>query len=303
MRSLLAPFVLLVAAAIPAQQLVDSRNDNLSYGSYAVGWPSSVIAFRFTATQTTSLGAAQIFTGNSTPASHSLEIRTVDAVTGNPAVLLGQAGTWTTTHTRCWQGAVFAQPAAVVAGQDYFLVWRVQGMFPQHSVSADTEPTNVMVETRYSDGATWHTTTQTAGKFRLYADGGAPGTNSTYGAGKPGQYGVPTIGLEGWPALGNPVDVWLDNSARNAIAILVVGFPIPGGAPIGIVDLYATPEILVAFVTKTHTSPLCGGFSATFSVPNDPTYHALPLSFQWVVVDALAVDSFSHTGGATAYIP
>ena len=301
MRPLLSAVLLFVAAAAPAQQLIDARNDNPSYGGYAVGWPSSVIAFRFTATQTTDLTAAQIFTGNSTPALHSVEIRTRDAITGLPSVLLGQLGSWTTTHTRSWQGAAFAQPAAVVAGQDYFLVWRVQGMFPQHSVSADTEPANVFVETRYSDGNSWHAVGQTPGKFRLYGPG-AVGTNSVYGTGKAGQYGVPTIGLQGWPVPGNPVDVWLDDAARNVFAILVIGFPIPGGAPIGIVDLYVTPEILVAHLTKTHTSPLVGGIATTFSVPNDPSYSGLPLSFQWAVLDPVAVDGFSHTPGATAAI-
>lgn len=301
MRLLTSAVALLVGSLLPAQHLLDARNDNLSYGNYAVGWPASVIAFRFTAVQTTNLEAAQVFTGNQTPATHSVEIRTRDAGTGLPAVLLGQAGTWTSTHTRSWQGAAFAQPAPVVAGQDYFLVWRVQGMFPQHSVSADTEPANVLVETRYSDGNTWNTVSQLPGKFRLYGPG-AVGTNATYGTGKVGQYGVPGIGLAGWPALGNPVDVWLDDAARNVVAILVIGFPIPGGVPIGIVDLWVTPEILLAYLTRTHTSPLAGGTSATFHVPNDPSYHGLPLSFQWCVLDPMAVDGFSHTGGATASI-
>lgn len=304
MRFLLSSAILLFAAVVPAQQLLDSRNDNPSYGPYAVGWPSSVIAFRFTATATTDLTAAQVFTGNQTPAVHSVEIRTRDAGTGLPSALLGQPGTWTSTHIRGWQGATFAQPASLVAGTDYFLVWRVAGMFPQHSVSADTEPTNVLVETRYSDGNSWHTVAQTAGKFRLYgASVGAVGTNTIYGAGKVGQYGVPTIELQGWPALGNPVDIALDNAARNVFAILIVGFPLPSAVPIGIVDLWVTPDILLAYVTKTHTNPLSGGLSTSIFVPNDPTWHNLPLSFQWAVLDPAAVDGFSHTGGATAFIP
>lgn len=292
---------LALLSGIPAQRLLDSRNDNPSYGSYAVGWPSSVIAFRFTATATTNLEAAQVFTGNQTPALHSLEIRTRDATTGLPATLLGQAGTWNSVHTRSWQGAVFAQAAPVVVGQDYFLVWRVQGMFPQHSVSADTEPANVLVETRYSDGASWHAVAQVPAKFRVY-EPGAVGTNATFGTGKPGQYGVPTVGLSGWPALGNPVDVWLDDAARNAPAILVIGWPLPGGVPLGFADLFVTPDILFVFVTKTHSSPLVGGISATFAVPDDVSYHGLPLSFQWAVFDAVALDGLSHTGGATASI-
>lgn len=302
MRLLVPSLIVLLGATCPAQHLLDARNDNPSYGNYAVGWPSSVIAFRFTATATQSLEAAQVFTGNQSPALHSLEIRTRDAGTGLPSVLVGQPGTWTTVHARSWQGAVFAQPAPVVAGQDYFLVWRVQGMFPQHSVSADNDPANVLVETRYSDGATWHAVAQAAAKFRLYG-GGVAGSNTTFGTGKPGQYGVPSVGLSGWPALGNPTDVWLDDAARNVLAILVVGWPIPGGVPLGFLDLWVTPDILIGFVTRSHTSPFVGGCTATFSVPDDPSYHGLPLSFQWAVLDPQAVDGWSHTGGATAQIP
>lgn len=285
---------------LPAQQLALAVNDNPSYGGYAVGFPASVIAFRFTA-NAPQLVAAQIFTGNQAPATHSLEIRTRNATSGLPDQLVGAPGTWTTTHTRCWQGATFAQPANVTIGVDYFVVWRVQGMFHQHSVSADTEPSNVPVETRVSDGGTWHGQATLAGKFRLFAPYAA-GTTNAYGTGKAGQYGVPTIGLQGWPAIGSPIDVWLGNAARNVIAVLVLGTPIPGGVGIGFADLWVTPDLLLTMLTRTHSSPLVGGVAHTVQVPNTPAAIGYPLSFQWGVFDPMALDGFSHTSAVTATI-
>jgi hypothetical protein len=298
--ALVLALTLAAATAAPAQQLAFALNDNPSYGSYAVGWPASVIAFRFTATVPTVV-AAQIFTGNQTPAAHTLEVRTRNLTSGLPDQLVGAPGTWTTTHTRCWQGAVFTQPAALTVGDDYFLVWRVQGMFHQHSVSADTEPSNVLVETRVSDGGTWHGQALLPGKFRLFAPYVA-GTTSAYGTGKPGIYGVPTIGLQGWPAVGSPVDVWLGDAVRNQIAVLVLGTPIPAGVPVGFATLYVTPDLLLTMLTKTHTNPLVGGISYTLVVPNTPAAVGFPLSFQWGAFDVAAADGFSHTAAVTALI-
>ncbi len=291
--------VMALAATAPAQQLVFSQNDNLSYGGYAVGWPASVIGFRFTANAPV-LDAAQVFTGNQPPAAHTLEIRTRNATTGLPDQLVGQPGTWSTVHARCWQGARFAAPANLTVGQDYFLVWRVTGMFHQHSLSADTEPSNVLTEVRISDGSTWHAVAQLAAKFRLFAPHSS-GTNSTYGTGKAGQYGVPTIGLSGWPTLGSPIDVWLDNAARNVLAVLVLGTPLPG-VPVGFATLWVTPDVVLTTTTRLHTNPTSGGISYTLQVPNVPSAIGYPLSFQWGVFDPQALDGFSHSGAATALI-
>lgn len=292
--------VLAFAAALPAQQLALASNDNPSYGGYAVGWPASVLAFRFTANAPV-LGAAQIFTGNQPPAVHSLEIRTRNTTTGLPDQLVGLAGSWSTTHARCWQGAIFAQPATLTVGVDYFLVWRVQGMFHQHSVSADTEPSNVPVEVRVSDGATWHAQALLPAKFRLFTPY-PPGTTNAYGTGKTGQYGVPTIGLHGWPALGGVVDVWLDQAARNVPAIFVLGTPIPGGVPLGFADVWVTPDVLLTLTTRPHSNPTSGGVHHSLFVPNVPGAIGFPLSFQWGVFDVQASGGFSHSAAVTAVI-
>lgn len=301
MRALAAVvFAITVAATLPAQQLALAQNDNTTYTNLAVGWPASTLAFRFTANEA-QYTAAQVFTGNQPPATHTLEIRTRNPVTGAPDQLVGQPGSWQTLHTRSWQGATFAQPANVTIGQDYFLVWRVTGMFHQHSVSSTTEPSNVNLEVQTGDGVSWNNVAQLPGKFRLFR-AYAAGTTTTYGTGKAGQYGVPTIALSGWPAVGSPIDVLLDGASRLTPAVLVVGTPIPTGVPLGWVTVWATPDALVAVTTRTQTNPLSGGFDHTFFVPNTPAAIGFPLSFQYGIFDPQAADGFSHTGGATAVI-
>jgi hypothetical protein len=300
----LPALVLILAAAVPAQQLAISQNDNLSYGSYAVGWPSSVLAFRFTAPAAMTIDAAQVFTGNESPAQHSVEIRTRNVGTGLPDLLVGQPGTWQVVHARCWQGSRLQQPAVLAANTDYFLVWRVQGMFPQHSVSDDNYPGNVLTEERVSDGSSWFAQTMVPAKFRLYTPY-AGGSVQTYGTAKPGIYGNPTIGVEGFASIGSPLDVWLDNAARVSSAsppnaILVIGWPIPAGIPFGFATAYVTGEVLLFQRPTLHTSPTSGAVSYTLFVPNTPVAIGLPVSFQWGVFDAAAAQGFSHSAAVTA---
>lgn len=302
----------LLAAALFAplastQQLVLSQNDNLSYGPYAVGWPSSIIAFRFTAPTTMVLDAAQVFTGNQVSATHTVEIRTRNATTGLPDQVVGQPGTWTVEHARCWQGATFAAPAVVNGGTDYFLVWSVTGMFPQHSVCEDNLAGATLSEVRYSDGSTWHAMATTSAKFRLYQASPAPGPITAYGTAKPGIYGNPTIGVSGWAGVGNPLDVWLDNAARVSSAsppnaVLLIGWPIPSGIPFPFASIYVTGEVMLFARPKLHTSPTSGACSYSFFVPNDPVAIGLPISFQWGVFDTAAADGLSHSAAVTALI-
>ncbi len=288
-------------APLSAQQLVFAQNDNLSYSNSAVGWPASVLGFRFTAPTAMVLDAAQVFTGNQPPATHTLEIRTRNATSGLPDQLVGQPGSWQTLHARCWQGARFAQPAVLAGNTDYFLVWRVTGMFHQHSTSNANDPNQVQSEIRVSDGATWHAATSGAAKFRLFAPYAA-GNTFAYGTARPGIYGNPQIGLSGWPAIGSPIDVWLDNAARATPALLAIGWPIPGGISFPVADVYVTGDVWLVLQTWTHTSPLSGALSYTFSVPNTPAANGLPLSFQFGVFDAAAPLGFAHTGAVTAVL-
>lgn len=300
MRRLFSVFVAAFAlAASPstasAQQLWHSQNDNNTYSNLAVGWPAAVLGFRFTAPSSAVVEAAQIFTGNSTASTQTLELRAHDPVTGLPGALLGPAGSFLLQHTRSFQGAFFPQPIALSGAQDYWLVWRVTGMFPQHSVAADS-PSNTLSEVRVNDGTSWFAVSNLAAKFRLFTQH-AYGTSTTLGTGKPGQYGIPTIAASPWPAVGAPLDLTIDNCARRQPSLLLLGLPIPSGIPIGIGTLYTTADTSLFVQTNLQTNPSNGGQAVTFFVPNDPGLANVPIAFQWAVVDPLAADGLSHTAG------
>jgi hypothetical protein len=290
----------LLAPSAAAQQLWFAQNDDTTYGSFAVGWPASVLGFRFTAPGNATITGAQVFTGNTAPSPHTLELRAHDGITGLPGALLGPAGTWTTLHTRCWQGPTL-QPVALTGGQDYWLVWRVTGMFPQHSVSADSA-TNTLSEVRVSDGNSWHAQATLAAKFRLFSDY-PPGFTIQYGTAKPGTYGDPTMGLSGWPAVGNPLDLWLDNCVRRQPAFLLFGSAVFAGIalPIGISWTTVDQAIFIP-QTVTQSSPFVGGATLTLMVPNDPWFAGQSVAFQWAILDPVAADGIAHTDAVLAVL-
>lgn len=298
MRRLFAVLLFaLFAPSVTSQQVWLAQNDNTTYANFAVGWPAAVLAFRFTAPSNGTVAAAQVFTGNAAPSPHTLELRAHDATTGLPGALLGSPGTWTTLHARCWQGCTLPTNVTLTGGQDYWLVWRVTGMFHQHSVSNDLTPGNVITEVRVSDGNTWHAQAFLAAKFRLFQPYQA-GTATPFGVAKPGTYGDPQIGASPWPALGSPLDVWLDNAVRRQPAFLVIGIPIPSGIPIpGIGTTYTTADMSLFVVTNTQSSPISGGATITLPVPNDPGLAFVPVGFQWGIFDPLAQDGIAHTAG------
>ena len=63
-----------------------------------------------------------------------------------------------------------------------------------------------------------------AAKLRIY-ETYSTGSLSPYGTGKPGNYGDPTIGITGWPSVGSPIDVWLDDTQPAAPCFLLLGRP------------------------------------------------------------------------------
>ena len=296
LRSLLSLALALLGAGaeVRAQQLWLSQNDETTYNNSAVGWPASVIAFRFTAPSSASLVGAQIFTGNASPAVQTLELRADDPLTGLPGILLGPQASWTLVHTRSWQGATWPHPALVTAGQTYWLVWRVGGMFPQHSVSADTTPGRVLSEVRVSDGINYFAQSPLAAKFRLYT-AHQGGTATPFGQAKPGQYGDPQIAVAGWQSIGAPLDVLLDMAARLQPALLFAGLPIQPGVPIGVGTIYTTSELVWLVTTRLQSNPSSGGYDLTIPTPNDPGLAGIPIGLQWAVLDPLAQDGLSHS--------
>jgi hypothetical protein len=81
-----------------------------------------------------------------------------------------------------------------------------------------------------------------------------------------------------------------------------MGLPIPGGAALPFATLFVTGDAVLVLQAVSHTSPLMGGASFTFAVPNLPAAAGFPLTFQWGVLDPIAADGLSHSAAATAVL-
>ncbi|MBL8899074.1 MAG: hypothetical protein JNM84_15650 [Planctomycetes bacterium] len=296
-----ALFAAALAAPASAQRLAYAVNDDgLLNGSLALGWPVAQAAMKGVAPRALQVTAAQVITGESSGAMH-LEIWTHDPALNRPGTSLGATASWNLTRVNCWQGASFAQPVALAAGQEFWLVWWTT-MFCQASFSS--APANVDYCYSADGGFTWQQSapgvnyTQ-ACKYRLY-EAGNVGTTQLYGAGKPGTGGlVPAIGVCGFPAIGNPLDVTLDLAARRAPAILLVGsqWNAPLG-PAGTLLVIPVGQIPVTTGSIFSPAPLSGAATLSFAVPFDPTLRGAPVALQWWILDAGAVESLAHSDGA-----
>lgn len=302
MRTTLLPSVtLLLALAAPtaAQRLALAINDDDTFNpGSAIGWPSSTVAMRFSPTAPFAANAAEVFTGNGT-GSNRLAIWSHDVANDRPMAPLAPAASWSMVPARCWQGAAFATPIQLLAGTTYWLVWDVVN-FSQNSVSATTVTPNVDVRVSSNGGASWHAAVTWAAKLRVH-EFQPTGTLNAYGTAKPGQYGNPTIGVSGWPTVGNPLDVWVDDTAVATPCLLLVGTPTNLPLPIG--TAWVDPAVTYFLRTLYRTTPAFRGSAThTFRVPNHPAAVGLPLSFQWGVLDPAAVDGLSHTAAVTALL-
>lgn len=299
----LAATLLLTALGTPlaAQHLALAVNDDgLLEESVALGWPVAQAAFKGVAPRALQVVAGEVLTGESSGAMH-LEIWTHDPVGNRPGVALGASANWNLTRVNCWQGERFGQPVALAAGQEFWLVWWTT-MFCQASFS--TAPANGEYCFSADGGFSWQQSAPGVNyarscKFRLY-EAGSVGTIATYGTGKPGSGGlVPTIGVCGYPALGNPLDLTLDLAARRAPAVLLVGTQT--NLPLGSTGtLLVQPLVQFPLTTGSIFSPapLAGAATLAVRIPLDPTLRGAPVALQWWVLDAAAVDGLSHSDGA-----
>jgi hypothetical protein len=119
-----------------------------------------------------------------------------------------------------------------------------------------------------------------------------PASHSTYGAGWPGELGVPTVSTFGEPALGFlfGIDV-TDSSSQATTAILFVGLSRAN---------LATPKggtLLVApFFTTVLAVPPSGTLLLT-QLPDDPALVGVKLDLQAIEIDAHASKGLSFTAG------
>ncbi|MEO6594826.1 MAG: hypothetical protein ABIP94_08750 [Planctomycetota bacterium] len=293
--------LLLLAFAIPAsaQRLVLATNDNDTFNpGSAIGWPSSTVAMRFLPSANMTATAAEIFTGNGA-GTNRLAIWSHDAVNDRPLVPLAPAASWSMLPVRCWQGTTLATPIPLAAGQTYWLVWDVVN-FAQNSVAASSTPANVEVRVSSNGGTSWNASVTWAAKLRIY-EASATGAITAYGTAKPGVYGNPSIGVSGWPTVGNPLDVWVHDTAAATPCLLIVG--VPTNIPLGFATLWVDLQVTVFLSTLYVNSPVWrGSLSHTLRVPNTPSAVGFPLSFQWGIFDGAAAEGLSHTAAVTALL-
>lgn len=299
MRTALLVALLSLAADLAAQRLALAINDDDSHNpGSAIGWPSGTVAMKFVPAANLQAAAAEIFTGNGT-GTNRLAIWGHDAANDRPSAPLALPASWSMVAARCWQGAAFAAPVPLAGGTTFWLVWDVVN-FAQNSVAATTVTPNVDVRVSADGGASWHAAVVWAAKLRIH-EPHPTGTVLTYGAAKPGVHGDPRIDISGWPSVGNAFDVWVDDTARNVPALLLIG--LPANVPLPFATVLVDPGPVLFFTTRFGTTPSFRGTAThTFRVPNLPAAAGFPLSFQWGVFDPAAADGLSHTAAVTALL-
>lgn len=290
----------LTASPLAAQQQCQRINDDGTLvTNISMGGPNLSLGMRLVAPGTFTLSAAQVHTGLvAGPASFA--VWSHDAANNRPLANLSGNGNYQQSSAILWQGAALPTPITITTGQVYWLVWSM----PNSSRSPQATSTTINVPYRgsFDGGLTWNGasggTQPWPGapyKIRLFCPHTTnPVTN--IGAAKAGVGGLPTQRVLGWAAVGNELGFLLENAAPGATALFVLGVQPPLPIPLGIADLYASPDILIPFGTSGTPGRGVGSASLELRIP--PGSAGFPLASQWLVLDGAAVGGVSHTDGA-----
>lgn len=298
-------FAVSTVSVASAQRLAFAQNDDgLLHFAVALGFPVAQAAMKGVAPRALQITAAEVITGESSGVMH-LEIWSHDVVNNRPLASLGASQNWTMTRVNCWQGAQFNQPVSLSAGQEFWLVWWTT-MFCQASFSSAAPNTDYCYSS--NGGFTWQQPApgvnySQACKYRLY-EAGNVGTTQFYGVGKPGTGGlVPTIGICGWPAIGNPLDVTLDLAARRVPAVLFAGtqWNAPLG-PVGTLLVLPLVDFTVPTVSLSTPAPIAGVATQSVFIPLDPSLRGAQVALQWWIFDNGAVENLTHSNAALVAI-
>lgn len=291
-----------VAAQTPCISLNDGNN-NITTSLSAAGFSGpNAVAYRFTATSSQVLMAAQILTESAFATSGGYQTLEVwdDSGAGLPAARLG-GGTWQSqvAYGVAWQGASFDQLVALQAGFDYWLVWREGG-----ANRLPYEPGGVPTPFARWNGSSWILqAAQQPVKFRgfcsLLAGAGvqAVGFGCQSSAGRfPAQFTnyAPTLGNGNFQfeATGFPA---------GSVGLVVLGtdplwvsLPIPG-APVGCelhTDLLAYAGCSVGSGTQqaSHQNGASGHTLLDLPIPANPALTGMVIGSQFAVLDPGSAD-------------
>jgi Tol biopolymer transport system component len=119
-----------------------------------------------------------------------------------------------------------------------------------------------------------------------------PATSSHYGAGFPGELGIPDLTLAADPVLGQPIDVTIGSSSSKWI----LGFLVLGVAPIDVRGAWGG-DLLVAPLTLMPVPVTPFGYTLHAQIPYDAAFWNFALEMQCLEFDPLAAKGISSTDG------
>lgn len=296
LKSTLAVLAALCCVALPRSQSAPclSAFDNPNYlVGTSMGGPNLLLGIKArNGASAVLLFGGEVFTGN-VPGLNSLAIWTHDAANNRPGTQLGIAN-WNGPSSVGWQGANFAAPIALAAGQDFWLVWG-----PQNGAQISAERFNSTTGQQYrgsfDGGQSWNGPfVNYDWKYRLWCN--PVGSFSIFGTSCAGSGRTrPTISASGTPSIGQGITISLSNALANAPARLFLGLsdqftggvvPLPYDlTPFGAPGCMIWVDLLAEAAMSTDG---VGAASLNLTVPNVPALIGAEFFGQWMVIDAAA---------------
>ena len=286
--------VLLLALAplLPAQNLALAVNDPPVQGSHFAGSIWYALQFQYPGNKPPMIAGAQ-FHCEPYQAPVEMALWDYNGATGGPGKLLASKKfTPLALFASLWHGALFDQPVLVKPGSWYFLGYRhPRGRLP-------VVRTGKIVPHFFDLGQGWQKpTTPLAWAFRVYHVGSpTKGKYVRYGTAKPGSPKPMSIQGVGWPNLGNPVSLFVNEVAVSSTPILALGRHHPG-MPVGpLGTIYVYPILGVQALPPSSLQKATWRLF-DLTLPADPVYLGVTVSWQaWSLV-ASAPGGVLHSEG------